>query len=309
MCEFIFAPEFDPGPSAPVEEWRQVFDTKYRISSFGKVRSDDREMTISTPNSASSALTVSLTVDGKRKTYPLKKLVAQHFPIKVVSLDDEIVMQCDTHERAIDIDILEDPTPTRLTHIDGDRNNCAAHNLIYNKNEFYKQKETGKKAVEKSKPAQTQEDKDWYIKPEDKFILSSLTEWLPIRGFPGYSINPEGKIRNSRTTETITPRFCNASDKHLSVRVYVEDENGKQHRKSIVVPQAVIETFDLPNCTRIKCKNYQIMYRDDNPMNCNVNNLFVAQKLTKTEIRDIERKMASLNDSERKSFKQMIGLI
>lgn len=86
--------------------------------------------------------------------------------------------------------------------------------------------------------------------------------WVSVEGFPGYSVNPLGQVRNDGTGRLLRPRFNQYGVPYVGLM-----KNWKQHSRSL--PRLVAKAF-LVSPNKIFDTPIQL---DGDPTNCRVDNL------------------------------------
>lgn len=89
-----------------------------------------------------------------------------------------------------------------------------------------------------------------------------MSEWMPVRGFPDYSINPEGQIRRDKNGRLLSPRYNQYDVPYVGLM-----RGWQQCSRSL--PRLVATTF-LAAPTDIFNTPIQL---DGDPRNCRVDNI------------------------------------
>lgn len=93
-------------------------------------------------------------------------------------------------------------------------------------------------------------------------MSTTLTRWEPIEGFPGYSISPEGRVRNDSTKHLLRPRYNQYGVPYVGLV-----RNWRQYVRSL--PRLVAQTYlDTPNAIFDTPVNI-----DGDRSNCSADNL------------------------------------
>jgi len=93
-------------------------------------------------------------------------------------------------------------------------------------------------------------------------MVETSDDWRPIRGFPGYSVNPLGQVRRDATERILVPRLNQYGVPYVGLM-----REWRQCNRSL--PKLVAQTFLMPP-SRIFDTPIQL---DGDPTNCHVDNL------------------------------------
>jgi len=279
---------------------RQVYDTNYYVDIDGIVYATTKtgklrkiKQTLIENKSNDDYLSVVLTIssadnDTKRSRFAVKKLVADHFPIKI--RPSKLSNISDEAEQLTDVQHFD------IHHIDGDLYNCAAENLYYCM--------IGSKSETAGKPSQAA----LYRSINDNEIQSEFAEYeeRPAVDVLGYIATTDGRIlSNLRKNQVeIRPFFNNEHDKHLSVMLTIA--TGEKHR--FCLPDLIIRTF-RKDAKLLEKLSYKIFYRDGNNRNCAITNLIAAYKLPDSDTRAIRRQQVGQSEEEAKLTLASNGVI
>lgn len=92
--------------------------------------------------------------------------------------------------------------------------------------------------------------------------MSVITDWIPVEGFPGYSVNPLGQVRNDSSGRLLTTRINQYGVAYVGLT-----RDWRQHIRSL--PRLVANAFlPAPNATFDTPINL-----DGDRVNCRVDNL------------------------------------
>src|SRR3954452_2344535 len=89
-----------------------------------------------------------------------------------------------------------------------------------------------------------------------------MTEWVPIRGFPGYSVNPLGQVRNDSTDRILNTRINQYGVPYVGMM--------REFRQCIRSLPLLVATAFLPEPNEIFDTPINL---DGDRSNCNVDNL------------------------------------
>lgn len=89
-------------------------------------------------------------------------------------------------------------------------------------------------------------------------------EWVPVVGFPGYSVNPLGQVRNEYTGRVLHTRVNQYGVPYVGLML-----DGRRHQSVRSLPRLVAEAF-IPQTNKIFDTPINL---DGDRMNCQVENL------------------------------------
>jgi len=223
----------------------------------------------------------------KRKRFAIKKLVADHFPIRVrTSKTSMLLPYAESAEQ------LSDVNQADIYHIDGDEYNCSAKNLYYCAE--------GSKGADAEKPSQAALYKPIFEISEAEYDVQPLADVL------GYVATTDGRILSNlrKNQAEIKPFFNNEHDKHLSVMLTIA--SGDKHR--FCLPDQIIKAFKKGS-NELDNYPYKIFYKDGNNKNCALTNLIAAYRIPDEEIRAIRRQLVGKSYEDAKLILASYGVI
>ena len=95
-----------------------------------------------------------------------------------------------------------------------------------------------------------------------------MEEYKLIKNTP-YAISNLGNIKNTKTNRLIRPHKSKV--KYLAVRLYYRDENNNRTKKTFSVSRLMYKAFINDDITF----HDKVKHKDNNPLNCNVDNLYI----------------------------------
>jgi len=245
--------------SEQTEQWVSVYGTKYMVSNKGEVKCGDKmcpfmltcgSLLYNVPHGRElqdNDPCYPIEFELGESFQPLLRIVVDHFPITCIEFSpDEDLRYVHMTERARKRSLCF-PDLSLVTFIDGNRNNCAVDNLIYNA-----------KAFNELKQKQTAE------------YLDSIT-WRSHPKFDGYEVNPRGEVRDAATKEKIEYSPVDGGVPLVSIQY-------QGHNRTIAVYILSAYAYRVNNYRLIfSTAGADVSYIDGDPRNCSADNLIIER--------------------------------
>jgi len=273
-----------------MSETVEIYDSKYTVDSNGNVfvptktgKARKIKPTLFENKYEQSYMFVVLKVNGaggeeKRTQFPLKKIMADHFPIRTFT-DGEL---SETKE------YLSDLQHRDIDHIDGDIYNCSADNLFY----YVGGKPKNLANKTQSNGCTCRRATEFYRVIDGSRKMDIGEKPLPM--VPNYTAMSDGKIysQHKKKEVEIKPFFNNKDDKHLSINL-----TSYGTRTRYCLPDLIIRTF-RKDIFDIEMQPYKIFYENGDSQDCHISNLIVARKLTSSETEELKSELIGKDEAE-----------
>jgi len=280
------------------ETYKKIYGSEYLITVHGTIftRTKTGKPRLMNPSTVVNknkndylAVKLELEKDGKKskKTIPVKKIVADHFKIRVM----------DGNTLLPEPELIDNAHVDNLDHIDGDIKNCAAENIC-----FYNKFDPNRCCPRLSRSLIYRKIEDYSDVNESDILIDDI---------PGYYATSNGKIISTLMGKetALTPFKNNESDKHLSVMMSFEDKNYNRKRKTFVVSQLIAKAFRPYFKNQLESGQVKITYRDGDPSNCSIHNLVLLEKLSDPEIRKIRKEIEGKSEDYVQEYMMANGLL
>jgi len=288
-----------------MEHTRRIYNSDYSIAPDGKIykatKTGKQRLIKSFPIETKKsdgyiAVRLNLQSEGSGRTAQIavKKIVADHFPIHIMSKYGTIKTP----------EYIENAAPSDLGHIDGDIYNCAVDNIFYydggkpKESVGYVSKRRLFHIVDLPSPSDGAKapaaNADTLAPAAD-----NADTMYDIPFAPNNFVTTSGNVysfNRSSNAELIRTFRNNANDKHLSVRLTTD----VGERKRFLVPEVMLKTFYPKEMKKIDGQVYHIFYRDGNSNNCALDNLVMGVKISPEQTRVIRKEMMDMSDENQK---------